>query len=270
MDGLITIISDFGGKKEEYIDGLMTQLAYFEEFHGILFMLKPNNASTGFEHTILELIRYFHKEIAHNIAFVSTNTRSSLFQPGNTLPNLKKLCKDKKVYIDVLPTNAFWIDEIESLINHLETLNPNQVNHTTLLNDARRIILKLEKRKQDFVELEPILEESFQKTIPEDTKKPTEAELQGARKFMEGIMETFNEKIKTFDLYTSEFAYFLTTFAIHPSNEDFDEPEFEKFPEMIKEAEEYLDRPDSNSQYFLYDVFAKILQQVATAAVADM
>ena len=79
----------------EYIDGIMTQLAYFEEFHGILFMLKPNNASTGFEHTILELVRYFHKEVAHNIAFVSANARSSLFQPGNTLPNLKKLCKDK-------------------------------------------------------------------------------------------------------------------------------------------------------------------------------
>ena len=143
MDGLITIISDFGGKKEEYIDGLMTQLAYFEEFHGILFMLKPNNASTGFEHTILELIRYFHEEIAHNIAFVSTNTRSTLFQPGNTLPNLKKLCKEKNDDIDVLPTNAFWLDEIESLIDHLETLKPHQVNHTTMLNDARRIILKL-------------------------------------------------------------------------------------------------------------------------------
>ena len=58
-------------------------------------------------------------------------------------------------------------------------------------------------------------------------------------------------------MYTSELAYFLTIFTIHPSNEDFDEPEFEKFPEMIKEAEEYLDRPDSDSQIFIYEAGAK-------------
>ena len=58
-----------------------------------------------------QLLAHLHKDAAKNIAFVFTNSRSTFYQPGDTLPNLTLLLeKFKNVKIEALEKNMFCFD----------------------------------------------------------------------------------------------------------------------------------------------------------------
>ncbi|XP_055344932.1 uncharacterized protein LOC129592830 [Paramacrobiotus metropolitanus] len=72
---------------------IMRHLAQYEQIHGICILLKPNNArlTVMFRFCIKELLAHLHVDARHNIVFVFTNARSTLYQPGDTLPVLEEL-----------------------------------------------------------------------------------------------------------------------------------------------------------------------------------
>lgn len=63
----------------------------YTEIHGICMLLKPNNAklNTYIRFCILEMLKHLNK--INNFMFCFTNTRSTLYKPGDTYPALKKL-----------------------------------------------------------------------------------------------------------------------------------------------------------------------------------
>ena len=63
-----------------------------------------------FKFCILELLRHLHKSLESNIIFAFTNSRGTFYQPGDTLPVLKKLLEENNLKIDVSPSNYFCFD----------------------------------------------------------------------------------------------------------------------------------------------------------------
>jgi len=70
----------------------------YEQLHGILMLLKPNEArlTVNFEYCVLELLGALHKSASKNLLFVLTNSRSTFYQPGDTMVPLRKLLNDLK------------------------------------------------------------------------------------------------------------------------------------------------------------------------------
>ena len=203
---------------EANMENILNHLTLHDELHGILVLLKPNNARLGivFEHCISELLTYLHKDAANIISFVFTNARSTFYQPGDTLPPLKKLLKDKKIGIDADKSNTFCFDneafrfmacainglkfdedvtadyekswqrsvaEAERLLSLIKTSKPHQVKDTISLNDARRVILALSRPLNEFAE-------EIQRNIKhfEEQKKKASAFGSEAQRFAKSLL----------------------------------------------------------------------------------
>jgi hypothetical protein len=143
--------------------------------------LKPNDAvlTLTFRFCIKELLTNLHRSAAQNIVFCFTNSRSTFYRPGDTLPSLRKLlaenpdveipltkrtiyCMDnesfrylaaqkKGVYFteeDRQDYTNSWertVEEIIRLFDYIQTLKPHKVKDTLGLNEARKLILNLSK-----------------------------------------------------------------------------------------------------------------------------
>ena len=81
---------------------ILRVLRNYEKLHGILILLKPNNArlTVMFRFCVKELLTQLHRNAAQNMVFGFTNTRGSNYQPGDTFQPLEQLLKE---YKDVIP-----------------------------------------------------------------------------------------------------------------------------------------------------------------------
>jgi GTPase SAR1 family protein len=156
---------------------VLSVLRNYPDLHGILILLKPNNARLGvmFRFCVKELLTHLHRSAAENMVFGFTNTRGSNYAPGDTFKPLEKLLSD---YRDVIPglfrKNVYCFDsegfrylaarkqnidmgniddyrrswdhsttEAERLLAHFRTLRPHHTQRTLSLNETRHLIAQL-------------------------------------------------------------------------------------------------------------------------------
>lgn len=88
-------IADARGSAQDKqnMDNILAQLRTVGELHGILILLKPNNArlTLMFNFCIKELLTHLHQDTAKNIVFGFTNARNTSFRPGDTYGVLKNM-----------------------------------------------------------------------------------------------------------------------------------------------------------------------------------
>jgi hypothetical protein len=164
--------------KKNMADILRT-LGSYENLHGILVLLKSNNArlTITFRFCVKELLSHLHRSAAENMAFGFTNTRISNYTPGDTFGPLKTLlsehseiglglsthttyCFDSESfrYLAAYKNGEFlpneedfrrsWEhsrQETQRLINHFKSRKPHSVVSTISLNGARQLIAELTK-----------------------------------------------------------------------------------------------------------------------------
>ena len=158
---------------------ILSTLSGYDTVHGILILLKSNNArlTITFKYCIKELLTHLHHKAAANMAFGFTNTRISNYTPGDTYGPLKTLldqhpdvgllletpttyCFDSESFrylaahkSDVIMPNKLDFDrswgqsrtETIRLIDHFQAIPPHEVKNTLSLNGARRLISELTK-----------------------------------------------------------------------------------------------------------------------------
>ena len=99
-------------KDKQHFEEIMASLSIYGKIHAVVVLLKPNNPrlSVAFKFCVLELLKHLHKSLQSNIIFAFTNSRGTFYQPGDTLPVLKKLLEKNNLNIDVSPSNYFCFD----------------------------------------------------------------------------------------------------------------------------------------------------------------
>ena len=167
-------------KDDENFKNILDTVASLDRLHGIIILLKPNQArlTITFRYCMEELLVHLHKSAVANMIFGFTNTRGTNFMPGDTLPPLKKLLAEKAVGLDSRKDNTFCFDsegyrflaalgsgvkydadcvssyrsswkcsvrETERLIKYVKSLSPHDTKQTLSLNNARILILQLTK-----------------------------------------------------------------------------------------------------------------------------
>ena len=163
------------------IDNILQFISKYKEIHGICILLTPNNAYSTlmFRFFIKELLTHLHRSAAQNIDFCFTNSRSTFYRPGDTLPSLRKLlAENPDVEIPLTKRTIYCIDnepfrylaakkkgvyfteeyrqncdiswdraveETIRLFDYIQTLKPHKVKDTLGLNEARNLIIDLSK-----------------------------------------------------------------------------------------------------------------------------
>ncbi|RDL35743.1 p-loop containing nucleoside triphosphate hydrolase [Venustampulla echinocandica] len=156
---------------------ILATLSNYEELHGILILLKSNNArlTTMFSFCVKELLTHLHRDSARNMAFGFTNTRISNYTPGDTFGSLETLlnqhpdvglslsihttyCFDSEsfrylaAYKMNVPMDNFedfrrsWghsRQEANRLLDHFQSQTPHLVQSTISLNSSREVITQL-------------------------------------------------------------------------------------------------------------------------------
>ena len=161
-------------------DTILQFISNYKEIHGICILLKPNTRLTAtFRFCIKEFLAHLHQSVAQNIVFCFTNSRSTFYRPGDTLPTLKNLlahnpdvkislakhtiyCMDnesfrflaaqkKGVYFteeDRQDYAVSWArsgNETGRLLAYIQTLKPHKFKDALSLNEARSLIVNLSK-----------------------------------------------------------------------------------------------------------------------------
>lgn len=156
---------------------MLSVLRNYTDLHGILILLKPNNARLGvmFRFCVKELLTHLHTSAAHNMVFGFTNTRGSNYTPGDTFRPLEKLLSQYKDVISGLrQSNVYCFDsesfrylaakkngiemgniddyrrswehsakEARRLLGHFQSLHPHHTQQTLSLNETRHLISQL-------------------------------------------------------------------------------------------------------------------------------
>ncbi|KAI5782393.1 hypothetical protein DFH27DRAFT_637422, partial [Peziza echinospora] len=172
-------------KDTENMANILSVLANYPTIHGILILLKPNNArlTIMFRFCIKELLTHLHRDAARNMVFGFTNTRGSNYTPGDTFEPLKielgtmkgadiPLCEDTVYCFDSesfrylaahhqgvnlgnqADYSLSWNQssrESHRLLNYFRTLAPHNVKSTISLNDTRHMITQLTKPMAEIV-----------------------------------------------------------------------------------------------------------------------
>ncbi len=99
-------------KDNENFENILAFLTYYDKINAVVVLLKPNSSrlTVAFRFCVLELLTHLHKSVVSNIIFAFTNSRGTFYRPGDTLPTLKKLLKEKKIGIDLSPETYFCFD----------------------------------------------------------------------------------------------------------------------------------------------------------------
>ncbi|KAL2865912.1 uncharacterized protein BJX67DRAFT_388865 [Aspergillus lucknowensis] len=156
---------------------MLAILRNYPALHGILILLKPNNARLGvmFRFCVKELLTHLHTSAAQNMVFGFTNTRGSNYTPGDTFKPLESLLS---AYRNVIPqlsrSNVYCFDsesfrylaarkkgiemghmddyrrswehsaqEADRLLAHFQSLHPHHTQETLSLNETRHLIAQL-------------------------------------------------------------------------------------------------------------------------------
>ncbi|KAK5199158.1 hypothetical protein LTR92_001631 [Exophiala xenobiotica] len=177
-------IGDTRGQDQdrENLANVLSVLRNYPDLHGILILLKPNNARLNvmFRFCVKELLSSLHRSAAENIVFGFTNTRGSDYKPGDTFTPLQALLSE---YKDVIPGlydyNVYCFDsesfrylaaqkagihmgtiedyrrswdqstkEADRLMAYFRTLAPHHTQRTLSLNETRHLIAQLTQPMQ--------------------------------------------------------------------------------------------------------------------------
>ncbi|CAG9982203.1 unnamed protein product [Clonostachys byssicola] len=164
--------------KQNMADILRT-LSSYENLHGILILLKSNNArlTITFRFCVKELLAHLHRSAVENIVFGFTNTRISNYTPGDTFQPLMSLLEQHSDMGLTLSNSTIYCFDSESfrylaaykkgcllpneedfrrswehsrmesvrLVDYFKTRKPHSVVSTLSLNGARQLIMELTK-----------------------------------------------------------------------------------------------------------------------------
>ena len=99
-------------KDKENADNILAFLTSYDKINAVVVLLKPNSSrlTIAFKFCVLELLTHLHKSLVTNIIFAFTNSRGTFYRPGDTLPVLKKLLKDKNINIPLSRETYFCLD----------------------------------------------------------------------------------------------------------------------------------------------------------------
>ena len=95
---------------------IVRHLEPYGHIDAILILLQPNlpRLTSNFKYCVLELFKNLHKDCAKSIFFVFTRSRETMYEPGDTLPNLQVLLKELRehqgVDIPCNPSTYFCMD----------------------------------------------------------------------------------------------------------------------------------------------------------------
>jgi len=162
---------------------ILSTLSSYDELHGILILVKSNNArlTVTFNFCMKELLTHLHRSAVTNMAFGFTNTRISNYTPGDTFGPLTTLLKDHADVGISLSTHTTYCFDSESfrylaaykngndmgnkgdfdrswqhsrqealrLIDYFKTKPPHSVRSTVSLNGTREMISELTKPMAD-------------------------------------------------------------------------------------------------------------------------
>ncbi|KAL7925146.1 hypothetical protein ACQKWADRAFT_242792 [Trichoderma austrokoningii] len=186
--------------KENMADILKT-ISSYEQLHGILVLVKSNNArlTITFRFCVKELLTHLHRSAAQVMAFGFTNTRISNYAPGDTFKPLKSLLDEHSdIPITLSASTTYCFDsesfrylaaykqgvplpneedfrtswdhsskEAHRLLDYFASTPPHPVASTISLNGARKLILELTKPMANIAE-------SIRKNIALCVKQKTE------------------------------------------------------------------------------------------------
>jgi hypothetical protein len=154
---------------------VLSVLRSYDNIHGIIILLKPNNSRLTFmfRFVIQELLTHLHQSAARNMVYAFTNTRGTNFTPGDSFVPLEELLNEfKKVLPPLSQSNIYCFDsesfrylaakkqagldlggiedyrrswekssrESQRLRNHFQTIQPHPVKNTVSLNATRYLI----------------------------------------------------------------------------------------------------------------------------------
>ncbi|KXX76913.1 Neoverrucotoxin subunit beta [Madurella mycetomatis] len=198
------------------MEDILQTLTQYPELHGILILLKPNNArlTLTFRFCITELLTHLHRSAARNMAFGFTFTRGSNYRPGDSYSPLKTLlrnCQIDELELSHHTTYSFdsesfrylaslkqgvelgfrdenaksWkhsVAQCNRLVEHFSSIPPHQVRSTLSLNQARQVILQLvepmAKVSQSVADTVRENEADLQRLKNMENQAPTQAELE--------------------------------------------------------------------------------------------
>ncbi|KAG0625565.1 hypothetical protein M758_2G065300 [Ceratodon purpureus] len=166
---------------EDNIKHTLAFLARYEVLHAVCILLRPNEVrlTNSLRYSIFHLLEKLHKDASRNILFCFTNSRSTHYTNGSTLPLLKDMLKDE-VNIDLrsksnstyfFDSEAFrhqvirregghleelvfkdcessWeqsANEVVRLIGHISTLEPHHLKDTLALNRVRSLLESIQQ-----------------------------------------------------------------------------------------------------------------------------
>ncbi|KAK7995647.1 hypothetical protein PG990_014420 [Apiospora arundinis] len=92
---------------------VLSTLNRFSNLHGVIILLKPNNARLNvvFKFCVQELLTHLHRDAVRNIIWGFTNTRQSNYGPGDSMKPLKTLlAKHASLGLRLTPKNVFCFD----------------------------------------------------------------------------------------------------------------------------------------------------------------
>ncbi|KAH7259516.1 uncharacterized protein BKA55DRAFT_562682 [Fusarium redolens] len=156
------------------IKDTMNTLRRYEELHGILILLKANEArlTTTFQFCFEELLSHLHRSAVANIVFGFTHTLISNYAPGDSLRPLQSFLKDHTtVDLTVCRANSYSFDaksfhylaayfqgvrsederssreswnksraETMRLLSHIDNLRPHEIRQTLSMEGAREAL----------------------------------------------------------------------------------------------------------------------------------
>ena len=176
-------IGDVRGVEQDKqnFQNILQTISNLDVLHGILILLKPNNARLDvmFRFCINELLMHLHRSAVQNIIFGFTNSRGTFYKPGDTMPALRELLrKNPSVQVPLGRETIFCFDsesfrflaavkkgvqfddstrvsfreswdysvkETHRLMEKIISVEPHLIHDTTTLNNARNLIVKLTK-----------------------------------------------------------------------------------------------------------------------------
>lgn len=160
---------------------ILAFLAGYEVLHAVCILLRPNEVrlTNSLKYSIVQLLEKLHKDASRNILFCFTNSRSTRYRVGNTLPLLENMLKDIKVNIDLRSKSSMYFfdseafrfqaivkqggdydeedyrdyerswnksaEEASRLISHILTLEPHRLKDTLSLNRVRSMLESIQK-----------------------------------------------------------------------------------------------------------------------------
>src|SRR5690554_5813540 len=159
---------------------ILATLTHYDRLHGIVILLKPNNARLNalFTFSLGELLTHLHRDAARNLVFGFTNTRGSNYQPGDTFDPLKECLRmfnqSQGSNLGLFHDNVYCFDsesfrylaayhrgvdmghrddyvqswetstkESQRLLEYFKTRQPHMIKETTNLNDTRHMLTTL-------------------------------------------------------------------------------------------------------------------------------